>query len=487
MYTVLQNYGIKGRLLNSISALYNSVKLCIKSTNNGNLSDFFNCPLGLRQGCNLSPLLFSLFINELAVDIQNSGVHGIQLFPSVTEIFLLMFADDVALLADTVNGLQRQLNTLERFSDNNNLHVNTEKTKILVFKRGGQLSRREKWFYKNTQLDCVSGFTYVGNYFSSTMSLFKMAEHCAVKAKKVLLLLLKGVLSLPCINSSSFLKIFDTKVVSIMLYGSEIWGMLDMNIIENLHIYACKRFLHTSLFSCNNAVMGDLGRYPIKLTAMKRCMKYWLRILKLSDDRHVKLCYNMLMLYDNHGYENWVTYIRRNLYSNGFGYIWDNQRVHNEELFLKEYVCRLKDQYLQTWTELCASNNKLNKFYVFIKPSFEIESYVNDLDIWKFKSCLANFRCSSHQLMIEKGRHIGLALEDRLCICGDNSIEDEYHFVLICPLYSNLRSTYIAPKYYTAPNLHKFYMLMANKQTEVIRKLAMYLFYANKKRESYLK
>ena len=98
-----------------------------------NDTDVFDCPLGLRQWCNLSLILFSLFINELATDISSCGGHGVQLTPSLVEIFISMFADDVALVADTVVGLQRQLNTLNTFCKKIKLKVNTSKTKVLVF------------------------------------------------------------------------------------------------------------------------------------------------------------------------------------------------------------------------------------------------------------------------------------------------------------------------------------------------------------------
>ena len=313
-----------------------------------------------------------------------------------------------------------------------------------------------------------------------------MAEQSAMKAKKALIALLNSILSLSTINSDSFFKIFDTKIAPIMLYGSELWGMFDMHAVENVQTYACKRFLHTSLNSCNVAILGDLGRFPMKIFAMKRCMKFWLRILKLREDRYVKLCYNMLVFYDNHGYVNWATYIRKNLYSNGFGYVWEAQNVDSEALFLSKYLLRIKDQYLQTWTDLCNNNNKLNKLYIHIKPSFGLEKYVNGLEFVKFKRCIASFRSSSHNLMIEKGRHLGIPREERYCAYCKNIIEDEYHFVIICPLYTELRNTYIPNKYYVVPTLNKFYILMANANMEVIRKVAMYLFYAKKTRDAFM-
>ena len=95
--------------------MYEQVIACVRFK--GTLSDYFNCPIGLKQGCMASPLLFSFFINDLADIIINSELKGIQLFPEQVEILILLFADDVALCSDTVCGLQRQLNILSKYCD----------------------------------------------------------------------------------------------------------------------------------------------------------------------------------------------------------------------------------------------------------------------------------------------------------------------------------------------------------------------------------
>ena len=92
------------------------VKACVKV--NGEYTDEFNCPAGLKQGCLLSPMIFSIFINDLADLIQNSGIRDIQLFPDLIQIFLLLFADDIALICDSIGGLQRQLDTLLQYCKN---------------------------------------------------------------------------------------------------------------------------------------------------------------------------------------------------------------------------------------------------------------------------------------------------------------------------------------------------------------------------------
>ena len=101
---------------------------------------FFDCPVGVRQGCVLNPTIFSLFINQLASYITETGRHGIQLLSGLFELFINLFADDVVLLATAPYGLQNQLNSLKAYCDILHMEVNRDKTKVMVFRKGGYLS-----------------------------------------------------------------------------------------------------------------------------------------------------------------------------------------------------------------------------------------------------------------------------------------------------------------------------------------------------------
>ena len=62
------------------------------------------------------------------------------------------------------------------------------------------------------------------------------------------------------------------------------------------------------------------------------------------------------------------------------------------------------------------------------KESFEYEKYLEVLNSKELNG-LCRFRCSGHNLMIEKGRHLNIERSLRLCqFCNANVIEDEYHF-----------------------------------------------------------
>ena len=89
------------------------MKACSRTSDG--LTDFFNCLFGLKQGCQASPILFSIFMNEFAEEVDRSGLRAVQSFPDLVDILLLLFADDVALISDSVIGLQHLLNLLHFF------------------------------------------------------------------------------------------------------------------------------------------------------------------------------------------------------------------------------------------------------------------------------------------------------------------------------------------------------------------------------------
>lgn len=287
-------------------------------------------------------------------------------------------------------------------------------------------------------------------------------------------------------DGRTFFKLFDSKIAPIMLYGSELWALKQVKCLETLHLYACKRFLNVKPKACNDSILGDLGRFPMYIYAFRRCMKYWLRVLSMPGHRYVKLCYDMLVYYDTIGHKNWVSDVKLNLYSNGFGYIWESQDNFDHKLFILEYEQRLKDQYIQCWRQRCQENSKLNyMYYINFKHVYTAENYVKMVDVSKFRRCLANFRCCAHNLMVEEGRYIGLFREQRTCPYCETCVEDEYHFMLVCPLYSHIRSKYLSSAARNV-SVFLFHDLMSSENVNIVRNVAMYIFYAMLERDNYL-
>ena len=165
-----------------LKAMYRSVQACVMSKSE--MSGYFECFQGLKQGCVASPVLFSLLINELANEIIGKAKYGIPLGPTEIELFILLFADDLTLLASTVIGLQNQLNALSVAAKRLGLTVNLDKSKVMVFRKGGYLAAKERWFWGDQKLEVVNTYRCLGLIFSTGHSFTAAMEDIAIRAKK---------------------------------------------------------------------------------------------------------------------------------------------------------------------------------------------------------------------------------------------------------------------------------------------------------------
>ena len=145
----------------------------------------------------------------------------------------------------------------------------------------------------------------------------------------------------------------------------------------------------------------------------------------------------------------------------------------------------LKYIFKQSWSQYCNDTSKLISYAGF-KIDFEWEKYLNVLLIKKFRNAYVRFRTSSHQLIIEHGRYINIERNERLCHLCKTSIEDEYHFLLVCSCYEDLRETYIPSRFYNQPTINKFHNAMASRDDNIIRNIAMYIYHAFERRKMML-
>ena len=144
------------------------------------MSGYFECFQGLKQGCVASPVLFSLLINELANEIIGKAKHSIPLGPTEIELFILLFADDLTLLASTVIGRQNQLNALSVAAKRLGLTVNLDIyiSKVMVFRKGGYLAAKERWFCGDQKLEVVNTYKYLGLIFPTGQFYCSNGRHC---------------------------------------------------------------------------------------------------------------------------------------------------------------------------------------------------------------------------------------------------------------------------------------------------------------------
>ena len=482
LWLKLFNLGVKGKLLRIVHDMYSNIKLKIRSCNS--YSEYFEVAIGLKQGEILSPLMFSIFINDLDIHLRgdNAYIHlrgdnAYTLTADEKNIILMLFADDMVIIGESPEKLQEKLNLLENYCNRWGLSVNTSKTKIMVFRKRGRLSLNLKWTYKGSQLDIVNEFNYLGTVFNHTGGFNRNADFLTGKGLKALNALI-GNLKKYNLSPKTMCQLFDAFVGSILSYGCEVWGFSKSKSLERLHLKFCKLLLNVKQSTSTNGIYGELGRYPLYINRYCRVVKFWCKILS-SENNVVNSVYKLLLNDSNRGLNNWVSELKTLLSKHGFLYVWNDPSRIDKSNFHIIFKQRLVDTFLQTWNaELNISRSLCT--YKNIKIYHGLETYLEIMPK-KYYVPLARLRLSSHHLRIETARYSNQFTErnNRVCtICNSRDLEDEFHFVLICPCYSDLRKKYIKKYFTSRPSVFKFVELMQNENPTIIRNLGKFVYEA---------
>ena len=185
-----------------------------------------------------------MYINELTSDLINNGRHGVNISAGLLELFILLLADDVILLSETVIGLQNQLNCLQRVAHSPHLKVNMSKSNIVVFRKGGYLGARERWTYNGVIMPVTNTYKYLGILISTRLTFVAACKDLASKGKKALMCILQQLSALNNNSFELFIKLFDAQVQPVVQYAAEIWGLDKAAIYcESAHVFALKKYL----------------------------------------------------------------------------------------------------------------------------------------------------------------------------------------------------------------------------------------------------
>lgn len=277
----------------------------------------------------------------------------------------------------------------------------------------------------------------------------------------------------------------DSLVASVLNYGCEIWGFSNAQCIERIHRKFCKRILNVKLSTNNYALYMELGRYPLIIGRQLRIIKYWFKIANNTNSNCILKSVYRQMLYSTENEQNnnvWTSKVKNLLQRNGFAEVWQYPNSVDVKLFLPILKQRLIDSFITQSREGIRNSSSLS-LYKELTITFEIAPYLKLLCNAKYRHTLAKIRLSSHALAIETGRHRGIPRENRKCtLCNTNDIEDEYHFIIVCPLFNNLRNVYL-PNYYTrSPSMFKFIQLLNTTSVKRLKNLATYIREATKLR-----
>ena len=370
LFHKLMKNNVSSKCINIFKNMYSKMKLSLDCDLERRE---FSSNVGLLQGESTSPLLFSFFVNDLenGLSDESVGVNVVNIL-----IKLLMFADDMAIFSTTIEGLQNGINNLSDYCRKWGLTVNILKTKIVVFRKGGKIGDKEKWYFRGKIIEVVPTFKYVGCLLSSSGSYSHCITDLIVSARRALFALKRYINSYSEILPNTQLQLFSSKVSPILNYGSEVWGLRRADPIETFHLAFLKSLLGVKASTPNCFVYGELGVYPLQIERKLRVIKYWLKIIREvnGNENYVQKVYRELVVL-NEIYPTrvtWVSQVKSLLGQTGFGYVWLNQVVDDENYFLRTFKQRLYDMYLQDWSAQVQSTSD-NRLFKTIKYIFEFD------------------------------------------------------------------------------------------------------------------
>ena len=314
------------------------------------------------------------------------------------------------------------------------------KTKIMVFRKGGRLSCKDKWFLDGKQIDIVPYFKYLGCFFSSSGSFAKCISELTNSARKAFFALKKYFVYNKEILQSIQINMFNSMVLPILNYGCEIWGLRRADPMDKFHRAFLKYILRVKKSTPNCFVYGELGVYPLFIQRQVRVISFWAKLLENIENENLFICKIYKELYEltftQPNKATWASLVRDTLEHCGMGNYWAAQRVSDKGTFIKVFRTRLQDIYLQTWGQEVRESSG-GRLFKHVKLEFGFEPYLNAVS-HSLRIPISKIRLSSHTFFIERGRWMKIAKNERVCqICG--VIEDEFHCLVECPRFNNER------------------------------------------------
>ena len=171
----------------------------------------------------------------LGIDIDNGET-----------VSLLMYADDIVLLADNENDLQQMLNALLEWCRSNYMSINTNKTNIVHYRPKSNSKTCFNFTFGDVDLMIKESYLYLGLVLEEHLNFNVTASFVAKSASRALGLLICKFKSIGGMPFKVYTKLYDSLVWSIVAYGAAIWGTQTFSCIDAVQNRAMRVYLDTT-------------------------------------------------------------------------------------------------------------------------------------------------------------------------------------------------------------------------------------------------
>ena len=146
---------VRGKLWRIIRKIYEKTESCVLVGDKK--TDYFEVEVGVQQGCILSPTLFSIFISNMADEVNQTG-GGIDV--AGRKVAILLYADDIVLISDSARGLQSSMRIVTKWGRRWQCRFNRGKSQVVVY--GSRKVRYGDWMLGGGKVKQVDSYKYLG-------------------------------------------------------------------------------------------------------------------------------------------------------------------------------------------------------------------------------------------------------------------------------------------------------------------------------------
>ena len=495
LFFKLASIGIRGQIYKAISSLYsNPVSRVVLK---GGETDYFSCPIGVKQGDCLSPTLFAIFVNDLAQDIKEAGL-GIDLDVEdcAWNLSILLYADDIVCLSGNEQDLQSILFIIEDWCKKWRLEVNLAKTNILHVRKCRRPQSKFCFLFNNRPVQYAKSYKYLGVHINEHLNFQFMIEKHAEAAERALSAVITKMIKNGGFPLSIYTMLYDSCVTSVADYSAAVSGFSESTALTKIQLRAVRAFLGVPKNAPNAGVLSEVNWLLPKYRTQLAMVRHYHRLLNMEDNRLTKKIFiwdkelNKSKLVSSWFNEVRIIFTECNLE------LLFNMGVNFDINFTINYV-KLKclEKQCSSLSEQCMELPKLRTFIQFKDFNHE-PLYVKKHLTFYHRRLLAKARLGCLPLRIETGRYSvpRLPEDKRTCqMCdGDGDgpfIESESHFLFVCKAYRGERDSWfksmtLPQTFQSLPTTEK--LKIALNDSNNIRPTAIFMSQALSLREIFL-
>ncbi|KAI5739178.1 hypothetical protein M8J77_015968 [Diaphorina citri] len=448
LWQKLYNLGVSSKFIRVLQSLY-SQTCCKIKINDAMSTSKVKVQKGLWQGDSFSAGAFAAYINDIEDYLRKKGYRGINI-DGKTDIILLLFADDLIIFADSKIDLQKKLETLKEFCQENFLILNTDKTKIMIFRRGGRPRREDVFFFDSHPLEIVNTFTYLGVTFSSSGMYNVAAENMLTKTRLAMASVKHMFIKTKVDSWEARLKLYNAIIKATLMYGSEVWGLTQINVMEKGQNEFFKNLLYLARSTPGYMLRRETGVPWIKYHVISQALNWILKLEEMPPHKYPGICYRRLLELHERGVNchrgNWVTQMSECIDDAGINpdRLWSgNIDYESKKKIVVEIAENMNKNLQQNDKERCVLSTYSTK-YSQIKKDSEVENYL------KCRAHIESLRLVAQARMA--GRFIYFYVlnkahywkAENLCRNCDLITEETLeHFLIVCKRYDSLRRKHL--------------------------------------------